>query len=111
MARTKTKVKAKAKSKAKTAKNVVKKAAKTTVRRAAVKSAASRKRVAKSSLVKDLGALADKITSMGKSMFEQGSEKAGELARAGIGAVERGGEKISSEIASLKRATLARAKS
>jgi hypothetical protein len=48
---------------------------------------------------------------MGKSMFEQGTEKASELARSGVGAVERGSEMISSEIASIKRAAFSRKKS
>lgn len=105
-AKTKTKVKAKAKVAKRAGKTKVKKA----IRRVASKAAGPRRRAAKSSLVKDLGALADKISSMGKLMFEQGTEKAGELARAGIGAVERGGEKISNEIASIKRAGLSRKK-
>lgn len=105
-AKAKTKIKAKAKVTAKAVKAKVKKS----VRRVGSKTAAPRRRAAKSSLVKDLGMLADKISSMGKSMFEQGTEKAGELARAGVVAVERGSEKISSEFASIKRAAFSRKK-
>ncbi|MDP1590565.1 MAG: hypothetical protein Q8M07_22625 [Prosthecobacter sp.] len=107
MARAKTKIKAKAK----IAKKAIRAKIKKSVRRVASKTAPPRRRAAKSSLVKDLGVLADKISSMGKSMFEQGTEKASELARAGVGAVERGSEKISGEIASIKRAAFSRMKS
>ena len=105
------KAKTKIKTKAKIAKKAVKAKVKKSVRPVASKAAAPRRRAAKSSLVKDLGVLAEKISSMGKSMFEQGTEKASELARAGVGAVERGSEKISSEIASIKRAAFSRKKS
>jgi hypothetical protein len=109
MARAKAKTKIKAK--AKIAKKAAKAKGKKAVRRVASKTATPRRRAVKSSLAKDLGVLADKISSMGKAMFEQGTEKASELARAGVGAVERGSEKISSEIASIKRAAFSRKKS
>ena len=106
-AKAKTKINAKAKIAKKAAKAKIKKS----VRRVASKTSPPRGRAAVSSLVKDLGVLADKISSRGKSMFEQGTEKAGELARAGVVAVERGSERIGSEIASLKRAAFSRKKS
>ncbi len=100
---------AKAKRKAK----IVKKAVKASARRAgkAVKKAAPRRsRLAKPSLAKELSELAEKITSIGRTVFEQGSERAGEVARAGITAIGQGSEKIATEITAIKRAALARAK-
>ena len=74
-------VKAKAKKKVK----AVKKAVKSGARRAAKlvqKAAPKRARRAKASLAKEFGALADRLTSLGKSMIEQGTEKASGIARA-----------------------------
>jgi hypothetical protein len=100
MAQAKTKRKAKA----------VKKAVKARTQRIAKKAAPRRRRAAKPSLAKEFGALADKITSLGRTVFEQGTERAGEVARAGIMAFGQGRKKIASEIAAVKRATLTRAK-
>jgi hypothetical protein len=97
---------AKAKRKAKS----VKKAVKAGARRAVRKAPPRKRRVARPSLAKEFGALAEKITSLGRAVFEQGTERAGEVARASLSAIEEGSEKIASEIAAIKRAALARAK-
>lgn len=76
------KAKHKVRTKVKTAKKATAKSA-AKVRRAAKKSA-PRRRVKTPSLAKEFSALADKITSFGKAVFEQGTEKAGEIARAAL---------------------------
>jgi hypothetical protein len=88
----------------------VKKAVKARPQRLAKKAAPRRRRAAKPSLAKEFGDLADKLSSIGRTVFEQGTERAGEVARAGITAFGQGREKIASEIAAIKRAALTRAK-
>ncbi|MGE4064337.1 MAG: hypothetical protein AB7E79_13300 [Rhodospirillaceae bacterium] len=109
------KAKAKPKRKAKAVKKTARPPARTRARPAA-KKAAPRRRAAKSSLAasslaKEFGALADQITSFGKAVIEQGTERAGEVARAGMSALGQGGEKIASEIAAIKRAAFTRSRS
>jgi hypothetical protein len=101
--------KAKAKAKVKPARKVAAKSA-AKIRRAVKKSAPRRGRAKTSSLAKEFGALADRITSFGKAVLEQGTEKAGDLARAGLAVIEHSGEKIGDELAALRRAALSRAK-
>lgn len=97
-----------AKSHVKTAKKAVA-GAKSRARRA-VKKVASHRRVTKPSLAKELGALAERLTTMGKTAFDQGTQKANKIARAGLLAIEHGSVKIGDEIAAIKRAALARMK-
>lgn len=102
------KMKRKARARAKTVRKTVA-TAKPRIRRAA-KKAMPRRRGTKPSLARELGALAEKLTSLGKTVIEQGAERAGEIARAGVSAIEHGGGKIGHEIAAIKRAALARVK-
>lgn len=69
-----------------------------------------RRRSSTPSLAKEFGALADRITSFGKAVLERGTERAGEIAHAGITAIGHGGEKIGSEIAAIRRAAASRVK-
>lgn len=76
------KAKRKIKAKVKAAKKVTAKSA-ARVRRA-VQKASRHARPKASSLAKEFGDLADKIAGFGKAAFEQGAEKAGEIARAAL---------------------------
>ena len=86
MAQAKAKHKAKAKTKSKT-KRPAKATSKPKARGA--QTAKSRKGGKKpTSLAFEFGAIADRITSFGKAVIEQGTEKAGEFARAALSRVK-----------------------
>jgi hypothetical protein len=57
----------------------------------------------KSSLVQELSALAEAVSSLGRTMIEAGGEKANRMAKAGLLAIERRGERIGNELAAMKR--------
>lgn len=93
---------------------VAKAAAKTIAKEVAKKAGPRQRRAAQQALVKELGVIAKKVSVLGKEALAQGIERAGKAAKTGLATAEmRSGKlsgKLGSEIASIKKAALARVK-